>query len=252
MFLPIFLLLRHAHSVTYIACVGNSITKGGHESKDTTYPKILQKLLGDKFMVTNYGRSGATAQDIEGRSYRETSFWEEISDKKQQIDIFVVMLGTNDALPSNWDQDQFEKDYAALVKTLQKAHPEAFFAICLNTPYITANSKYGSDTTVINVALIESQRKVAGVVGASLIINFYSAFGGDKPDAAYYSDSIHPNDAGYKALAEAARDALKASGALLAKTYANYAPTYKPTKQLLGKNYVPTYAPTVATKTKTV
>ena len=35
MFLAMMLLLRHAHSLTYVACVGDSITKGGHESSNT-------------------------------------------------------------------------------------------------------------------------------------------------------------------------------------------------------------------------
>ena len=56
----------HSQSIK-IACVGDSITAGGHASSvDTTYPSQLQRLLDARspgmYEVTNLGASGATLQ----------------------------------------------------------------------------------------------------------------------------------------------------------------------------------------------
>ena len=45
-----------------VACVGNSITYGtGIEDREHfSYPVQLQKMLGDKYLVGNFGKPGAT------------------------------------------------------------------------------------------------------------------------------------------------------------------------------------------------
>ena len=45
-----------------IACIGNSVTYGyGHTNPAiTSYPAQLQKLFGEKYLVKNFGYSGAT------------------------------------------------------------------------------------------------------------------------------------------------------------------------------------------------
>jgi hypothetical protein len=46
-----------------VACIGDSITAGYlASSKSTTYPSVLQKMLGDNYSVTNLGHSGTTVQ----------------------------------------------------------------------------------------------------------------------------------------------------------------------------------------------
>ena len=43
-----------------IACVGDSITQGVGAVKGKSYPSQLQALLGDKWLVRNFGVSGRT------------------------------------------------------------------------------------------------------------------------------------------------------------------------------------------------
>ena len=45
-----------------VACVGNSITYGyGIAGRETrSYPAQLQRMLGDGYLVGNFGKSGAT------------------------------------------------------------------------------------------------------------------------------------------------------------------------------------------------
>ncbi|MGL4908313.1 MAG: sialate O-acetylesterase, partial [Bacteroidales bacterium] len=45
-----------------VACVGNSITEGFKLQNPTTesYPAQLQRMLGSKYMVKNFGKAGTT------------------------------------------------------------------------------------------------------------------------------------------------------------------------------------------------
>src|SRR5688500_5809509 len=45
-----------------VACIGNSVTFGyGHKNpKATSYPSVLQQMLGENYQVQNFGHSGAT------------------------------------------------------------------------------------------------------------------------------------------------------------------------------------------------
>ena len=45
-----------------VACVGNSITYGTgiQDREHFSYPVQLQKMLGDKYLVGNFGKPGAT------------------------------------------------------------------------------------------------------------------------------------------------------------------------------------------------
>ena len=50
---------------------------------------------------------------------------------KSNPDIFVFMLGTNDAKSYNWDQKNFTKDFIDIVQTLKNvpSQPEVFVMI---------------------------------------------------------------------------------------------------------------------------
>ena len=97
-----------------VACVGDSITAGAFSSgPNFTYPGQLQKVLDKsfpgKYYVQNLGASGATLL-MSG----DSPYWkrpEYAKFVKQQWDIVVIMLGTNDSKdkgdhgPHNWQHD---------------------------------------------------------------------------------------------------------------------------------------------------
>ena len=49
-----------AQSKIKVACVGNSITQGPGRDNPDSYPLQMQKILGDKYDVKNFGVSGRT------------------------------------------------------------------------------------------------------------------------------------------------------------------------------------------------
>ena len=96
-----------------VACAGNSITYGYTlQNRETeSYPAQLQQMLGEKYMVGNFGKSGATLLNKGHRPYMQQEEY------KQAIafaaDIVVIHLGINDTDPRNWPnyRDFFAKDY---------------------------------------------------------------------------------------------------------------------------------------------
>ena len=78
-----------------VACVGDSITAGVEAtSKATTYPAQLQQMLGERFIVTNLGSSGATMHADGARPYQQTAMYDTLL--SHEWDIVIIMLGTND------------------------------------------------------------------------------------------------------------------------------------------------------------
>ena len=105
-----------------IACIGDSITYGagvvGKNYKHSTWEYFLQQKLGDDYQVLNYGISGRTLQNEGDYPYRKEKFYQ--ITHKIQAEIYIIMLGTNDAKPYNWDfkryRDQFRRFVAGYKK----------------------------------------------------------------------------------------------------------------------------------------
>lgn len=104
-----------------IACVGNSITYGSglaHPETDS-YPAQLQQLLGETYMIGNFGKPGATLLNQGHRPYMEQEEF-----RKALVfagDVVVIHLGINDTDPRNWPnyRDRFVTDYLALIDSFR-------------------------------------------------------------------------------------------------------------------------------------
>ena len=85
-----------------VACVGNSITYGytlDNRERDA-YPSQLQRLLGDSYIVGNFGKSGATLLEKGHRPYVKQEEYQQAL--QFAADIVVIHLGINDTDPRNW------------------------------------------------------------------------------------------------------------------------------------------------------
>ncbi len=202
---PLLLLFSCQSPRTRIACVGDSITYGaGIAGRDTnSYPARLQKMLGHRYEVKNFGRSGATLLYHGAHPYINTPEYE--ASLKFRPDIVFIMLGTNDTQKKSRDHlSDFEKDYARLIASyrLLPSHPR----IILLKPVPAFN--YG-DTVWISPELISKKiqplmEKVAFDHHLELI-DLYHWFL-DKADL--FSDKVHPNAAGAQRMATRLRDYL--------------------------------------------
>lgn len=119
-----------------VACVGNSVTFGyGLENPEKeSYPVQLQQLLGENYLVKNFGKSGATLLRKGHRPYNEQEEY------KNAIafagDIVVIHLGLNDTDPRDWPKygDDFIKDYLTLIQDFRTANPNCKIFVSRMTP----------------------------------------------------------------------------------------------------------------------
>lgn len=185
------------HSVK-VACVGNSITYGsGIGDRDSfSYPAQLQRMLGDRYEVRNFGVSGRTLLKKGDHPYWEESAFREV--QQWDPDVVVIMLGTNDTKPWNWKYgDEFGPDYRDLLKSFKglPSHPKVWAA--LPVPVFGVN-KYSIRDSVLRVEI--PVIKKAAREEKVHILNLYKAL---KPYGKYFPDAVHPDKDGAYYLARA-------------------------------------------------
>jgi len=185
-----------------VACIGNSITHGsGIDMQEMKgYPAQLQRLLGDGFVVKNYGVGARCMMSTSDHPYMKELAWRDA--QAFQPDIVVIKLGTNDSKDYQWNQQQYEQDYQAMIDTL-KALPSKP-AIYLCTPIRAFKDKWGITDSVIVNGVIPSIQKVARRNHLT-VIDLHGVIT-DKKDMT--GDSIHPNDKGAGLIAKAVADML--------------------------------------------
>ena len=132
-----------------IACIGNSVTYGYglHNRETESYPSQLQKILGENFVVRNFGVNGTTLLSKGHRPYVQSEAYRQALEFK--ADIVIVDLGLNDTDPRNWPQyrDDFIRDYLELIhsfKTKDGKAPKVY--ICLMTPIFHSHPRFKSGT----------------------------------------------------------------------------------------------------------
>ncbi|MBI3877786.1 MAG: hypothetical protein HY300_17805 [Verrucomicrobia bacterium] len=199
------LTLRAADKPVRVACVGDSITFGaGVEQREkNNYPKVLGDLLGDKYEVRNFGRSGATLLKKGDLPYWKTPEFKNATEFAP--DIVVIKLGTNDSKPQNWaHKEDFAADARALVEHFQALPCKPRVFVCLPVPVY--QDKWGINEPIVKGEVIPTLQKVAKEMSLPTI-DLYTALSGK---AEMFPDKIHPNAAGAKVLAEAVAKALAA------------------------------------------
>lgn len=180
-----------------VACVGDSITAGsGLDNPDEeSYPAQLTHILGEGFEVGNFGVSGATVLKRGNRPYWGTSQFE--PSHAFNPDIVVIMLGTNDAKPSNWKYEgEFIADYTDLINSYKNLESRPIIYICYPPPVY--DEVAGITDQRIKEEVIPKIAQVSTDNGVAIIDN-YTALSGKE---SLFPDKIHPNVEGAKLIAE--------------------------------------------------
>ncbi|HYX05471.1 MAG TPA: GDSL-type esterase/lipase family protein [Bacteroidales bacterium] len=184
---------------TKIACIGNSITYGYGllSPSEQSYPTLLQEMLGDNYLVKNYGVSARTLLKNGNLPYWNEPQYAEA--KAFNPDTVIIMLGTNDAkLKLNWQphHDEFIMDYEALVRTFKSLPSKPEIWICEVVPAYRRIWDISDSTIVygVNPAIM----KVAKEEHVHLV-NMYNKMSGH-PEW-FQDDGIHPNKEGAEAMA---------------------------------------------------
>ncbi|MBA3936153.1 MAG: hypothetical protein H0X38_01740 [Planctomycetes bacterium] len=178
-----------------VICAGDSITQRG-------YPEVLQMLLGAGYAVHNAGHSGTTALKHAGtRSYPDAD------PRRDDADIVVIMLGTNDAKVESWSahRDEFAADYGAVIASFKglRSHPKVW--VSLSPPVFKAEG--GGGFSAKNVEeMVGMTRTLAAALGCPIIDVHAAAMG----QADKFGDGVHPNDAGKLLIATTVKAAITA------------------------------------------
>ena len=189
-----------------IVALGDSITFGSGVVKTRaidSWESKLEKLLGGSYQVLNYGVSGATLQN-EGdcpywsmaekalRGYPEAAL-------ALNPEIVILMLGTNDSKPYNWNQERFDAQLEQRVKELKQAVKRLIlmcppFACPANGSDVVA---FDIQNEIIRDKIVPAVKKCAAENEVECI-DLYSLTEGHGD---YFTDGVHPNSFGNRVIA---------------------------------------------------
>ena len=189
-----------------VACVGNSITFGYalKDRENNNYPRQLGLMLGDKYEVGNFGRTGATLMKKGHNPYYN---WKEY---KQAIefepDIVVIHLGVNDLEPRDYPKfgDTFVGDYVGLIDSFRNVNPDVRVIVANLSPLLPPLSRFKAGLRDWRDSIRVLTSAVAEYTSAELI-DFGHALR-DRPNL--IPDNVHPDDKGATVLAETVRKAI--------------------------------------------
>ncbi len=175
-----------------VACIGNSITYGSGVSnrENNAYPAQLQNILGDKFVVKNFGVSGRTLLKKGDYPYWETDAYKNAL--QFNPDVIYIKLGTNDSkLQNRVYLNEFEADYTELINSFKNQNSEIRIVILLPLPSFLEDST-SIWNPVIKEKIIPKLQNIAYNSNVE-VIDLYQLFV-DKPGL--LPDKIHPSSLG--------------------------------------------------------
>jgi lysophospholipase L1-like esterase len=184
-----------------VACVGDSITAGGGAQPGFSYPEQLGRLLGKDWEVLNCGNSGSTLLSEGNKPYiRQKEYADALASRP---DLVIIMLGTNDTKPVNWEKKRgFKKDYQSLIQSFRALESKPRIYICRPVP-VFANGNFGINEHNLEKVL-DLVDEIAREENTGLI-DMHKAL--EKQDA-LFPDHVHPNNDGAGLMAAAAFQAL--------------------------------------------
>lgn len=190
-----------------VACVGDSITRGfsiyrrGHYC----YPSVLNRLLGQEYMVENFGVTSTTAMKSADFPYKTTKKYRMSLDF--QPDVVLLMLGSNDTKTYNWNKETFNREYRELVNVYRnlESHPKVYIMIPPTVFTFNGKTLNHHSKTLIDNELVPGLKGLAADMGLETI-DIFSAL--NKRDM-FFIDRLHPNRKGARTIAEKVFSRLK-------------------------------------------
>lgn len=206
-----------------VVCMGDSITEGYGLGEDPSayYPSILQQLLGDKYEVYNKGVSGSCATNtcneqgqLVGMPYpRQPRYAEALAIKG---DIYILMLGTNDAQDGRYDDmegqdpcniliqyaDQFPYYMQCIINDIRMANEQAVIYLVKPVPvrkciWRKHQQKYLDRLLPCYATLVEENKNMHLIQLFEVFCNYKEA----PIDELYQEDGLHPNAKGARLIA---------------------------------------------------
>ncbi len=189
-----------------IACYGDSITHGAGSTSNSSqrYPDQLAKLLDRP--VLNLGVNGDLIQWAGGVPGAIASL--------KGVDTVVFLMGINDII-SGGSVKQLS-DYVAKAKPLVESLKKQNLKVYIGTILPAGGYKKFDENPELEKLRQEVNGWIRSSSGADNVIDFDKALSDPaapgKMNSEYQSDWLHPSNAGYRKMAEAAAAVISASG----------------------------------------
>jgi acyl-CoA thioesterase-1 len=121
-------------------------------------------------------------------------------------DIVVIMLGTNDSKAQNWvHESEFISDYRDLVKLFQGLDSKPRIYLC-RVPKVIEPNKY--KITETNSVIIRQRTDELAKEMNLTVIPTDQAYGNDLSVIQEKNDNVHPNEKGFRELAQTVENVL--------------------------------------------
>jgi lysophospholipase L1-like esterase len=187
----------HSSIPLRVACVGDSITEGFKLANPSleSYPAQLSNLVADGVDVQNFGIRGRSVIKAGEQSYWDSEIYQQ--SLAYNPEVVVIMLGSNDMKDANFaHRDSIVADYKALIESYKVLSSKPTIYICLPTP------SYGTIRGITNKRIIDilipKIQEVAKQTSVN-IIDMHTLLSNKKE---LFPDTLHPNVAGAKIMAE--------------------------------------------------
>ncbi|GAA3024872.1 GDSL-type esterase/lipase family protein [Tetragenococcus solitarius] len=183
-----------------VAAVGDSITYDSYSvaRQGEFYPEQLEELLGDGYVVHNFGVSNYAAQSSSDFPYETTKEFQESLDF--QPNIVIIMLGTNDTKVTNWDgSEQFKEEYSDLLANYQTLSSVSRI-ILASPPKAFLEGEVFSGAIDPNVVV--NIRDAVEEVADEFDLEFVDVYEKTSRHPEYFPDGIHPDENGAAVLAK--------------------------------------------------
>lgn len=212
---------------TKVVCMGDSITEGFCLAEGENYPSQLQVLLGEEYEVVNKGVCSSTTLNVTldgevmGLPYmRQERYKEALAEKG---DIYVIMLGTNDAQDGKDDVEdityplhnmisrkgEFVSCYQAIIDSVKEASPGAAIYIAIPIPiqkciWRKHQEKYLQELMPCYEELLRNNPKIQKID----VHGAFEALEQEEMRSLYREDNLHPNAKGAALIAKTVYEAI--------------------------------------------
>jgi len=189
------------NDIIKIACIGDSLTFG-HLVEDreiNCYPTQLNDLLGDDYVVGNFGANGHTMLKSGDAPYWEHEFF-----KLSTLllpDIVIIMLGTNDSKPHHFTTtEDFIATYEQMITHYRSLSSKP--RIYLMTPPTVFPPTDASSATTIRGEVVSTLAEATVSLGKKWRISVIDLhkLTADFPEG-FVDDGVHTNKKGAKLIA---------------------------------------------------
>lgn len=198
---------RKKSDLVRVACIGDSITYGsGIKDRKMTYPAQLQKLLGDKYEVQNFGNPGrgVLKKSKRGSGKRGYIF---MAEHKKALEfephIVICNLGINDVMDFDKYSADFVGDYKDLLESYKTLDTYPRLIVWRDLAPLFKGQKFFEDPRIekLNdaIAKVAAEMKIEN-------LNMAKPFRGK---GELFPDHIHPNAAGATIIAKETAKMLK-------------------------------------------